>query len=120
MSYLSFIQDMGLPPSSSHSIERLNANGNYEPGNCVWATSEAQSRNMPGHNRYVEINGERMVFVDALEKHGNPGVSNGLLWARLRKGWFFSSALLLPPSPNTDRAMSRKVRKHVAADKAVR
>jgi len=40
-----FIEDMGPRPSQFHSIDREEVNGNYEPGNCKWATPAEQSRN---------------------------------------------------------------------------
>lgn len=40
-----FYQDMGPKPSPQHSIERMDVDGNYEPGNCKWATNVEQSRN---------------------------------------------------------------------------
>jgi hypothetical protein len=43
--YSNFLADMGPRPSNSHSIERRDTNGNYEPTNCVWATATVQGRN---------------------------------------------------------------------------
>ncbi len=40
-----FLRDMGPRPSLAHSVERKDGNGNYEPGNCVWATRTVQNRN---------------------------------------------------------------------------
>jgi hypothetical protein len=44
-SFSAFHGDMGDRPSSTHSIERIDVNGNYEPSNCKWIENKFQARN---------------------------------------------------------------------------
>lgn len=50
-----FLQDMGPRPSAAHSIDRIDVNGHYEPGNCRWATAAIQSRNRRGCLTVLEV-----------------------------------------------------------------
>lgn len=43
--FAAFLTYVGRKPSPAHFLDRINNNGNYEPGNCKWSTPLESGRN---------------------------------------------------------------------------
>jgi hypothetical protein len=95
--FLAFLRHMGPRPSPEHSLERLDVNGNYEPGNCVWAPSvKAQARNRRS-TKWIEFACRKMSFAEACELAGVP---HGTIYMRMRRMGltFFQAIAYVRPS----------------------
>ena len=81
-SFDAFRKDVGERPSDRHSLDRIDVNLGYEPGNVRWSDQKSQCRNKR-NNRIVELNGVRLPVSEWSEILG---IDQRLIIKRLSRG----------------------------------
>ena len=81
-SFETFLRDMGRKPHPDYSLDRIDPEGNYEPGNCRWVSSSVQARNKR-NTRWYEFEGQPALLIDIARFFG---VSRDQARAHLRRG----------------------------------
>jgi hypothetical protein len=93
-----FLADMGERPEGM-TLDRIDSTGNYEPGNCRWATWITQENNR-SINRLLTFDGRTMTTADWARESG---ISRHALFQRLKAGWSVERALTEPMKPDRRR-----------------
>jgi len=65
-SFENFISDMGMKPSKSHSIDRIDNSKGYYPENCKWSNPKEQARNT--RNNVMLLNIETGIYYSSVNE----------------------------------------------------
>lgn len=90
--FSNFLADIGTAPSPSHTIERIDVNGDYEPSNCRWLHKSDQAKNT---RRSIKLT------MDGITKGPEEwaplvGISAWAIRERVKHGWPDHEALTVP------------------------
>lgn len=95
-SFENFITDMGDRPAG-YDLDRIDNDGNYEPGNCRWVSHKENCRNR-SNNRWLTFKGETRTVSEWAEV---TGFGLAVVQGRLREGWSVEDVLSTPPRPRS-------------------
>lgn len=90
--FAAFYADTAPKPSPEHTLDRIDNDGNYQPGNCRWAL-DAEQRVNRSDNRLLTFRGEVATLS---EWAARVGLKQTTLGRRLKKGWSVERALTEP------------------------
>lgn len=88
-----FAEDMDATFQAGLELDRIDVNGNYEPGNCRWVSHQDNCRNKT-NTAFVTIKGETLPFMLAVERYGK--AHSETIRARLKKGCSVDEAFSTP------------------------
>jgi len=91
-SFVTFLRDVGPKPGRAYTLERINNDGDYEPGNVRWATRKEQARNSR-RNVWLSLLG-RVLLLDDWAKE--IGIDRRTLRRRMLRGWDDEKVLTTP------------------------
>lgn len=89
-SFENFLEDMRATWEPGLTLDRIDGNGDYEPGNCRWASQKEQANNRRSNVNIACPDGVTRTITKAAEHYG---MAPGTLAARIRRGvpesrWF--------------------------------
>lgn len=99
-SFDAFLMMVGKRPSPDYTIDRIDVNGNYEPGNVRWVSRAEQTRNQRS-NVKVEYDGEIKTIAEWSRDDRCP-VSAFTIYKRLDRGWEPIRAIFEPSANDVE------------------
>jgi hypothetical protein len=97
-SFEAFKADLGERPGPEYSIERINNERGYEPGNCRWAT-DAEQRLNQRRTRWVTYQGETIRLADLVARLGRVEDYQSIAGRIFVLGWSVERAVSEPVKP---------------------
>lgn len=89
-SFEAFLEDVGLPPTRKHTLDRKDSDGHYKPDNVQWVIHKDQCRNRSS-NRKLTLAGETKLLCEWAEALG---IQSDTITRRIDKlGWTVEKAL---------------------------